>query len=101
MLTATASNAPLWYTTPEIVLGNLLLFTLFNITAPTANDGWKDCTAVSDDSVIYTLYDGKQNYVAKVNIASGAAELNVGNKNDKELVALMQSYVDAFMEQYK
>ena len=66
-----------------------------------ANEGWKDCTAVSDDSVIYTLYDGKQNYVAKVNVASGAAELNVGNKNDKELVALMQSYVDAFMEQYK
>ena len=40
-------------------------------------------------------------YVAKVNIASGMADLNVGNKNDKELVALMQSYVDAFMEQYK
>ena len=56
---------------------------------------------MSDDSVIYTLYDGKQNYVAKVNVASGAAELNVGNKNDKDLVALMQSYVDAFMEQYK
>ena len=51
--------------------------------------------------MIYTLYDGKQNYVAKVNVASGVAELNVGNKNDKELVALMQSYVDAFMEQYK
>ena len=66
-----------------------------------ANEGWKDCTAVSDDSVIYTLYDGKQNYVAKVNVASGAVELNVGNKNDKELVALMQSYADAFIEQYK
>ena len=67
----------------------------------TAFYGWKDCTAVSDDSVIYTLYDGKQNYVAKVNVASGAVDLNVGNKNDKDLVALMQSYVDAFMERYK
>ena len=66
-----------------------------------ADEGWKDCTAMSDDKVIYTLYDGKQNYVAKVNVASGTVELNVGNKNDKELVALMQSYVDAFMEQYK
>lgn len=66
-----------------------------------ADEGWKDCTAFSDDGVEFTLYDGKQNYVAKVNVASGAAELNVGNKNDKDLVALMQSYVDAFMEQYK
>lgn len=66
-----------------------------------ANEGWKDCTAVSDDSVIYTLYDGKQNYVAKVNVASGTVELNVGDKNDKELVALMQSYADAFLGQYK
>ena len=56
---------------------------------------------MSDDSVIYTLYDGKQNYVAKVNVASGAVDLNVGNKNDKDLVSLMQSYVDAFMERYK
>ena len=35
--------------------------------------------------------------VAKVNVASGMVDLNVGNKNDKELVVLMQSYVDAFM----
>lgn len=33
---ATAVNAPLSYITPAIVLGNLELFTLFNITAPTA-----------------------------------------------------------------
>lgn len=49
-----------------------------------------DCTVMNDDKVIYTLYDGKQNYVAKVNITSGTIELNVGNKNDKELVALMR-----------
>ena len=65
------------------------------------SDRIPDYTAINDDKVIYTLYDGKQNYVAKVNVASGAVELNVGNKNDKDLVALMQSYVDAFMEQYK
>ena len=62
-----------------------------------ANEGWKDCTAVSDDSVIYTLYDGKQNYVAKVNIVTGEQTLNAGDPNNKELVALMQSYVNAFL----
>lgn len=62
-----------------------------------ADEGWKDCTAHSDDGAEFTLYDGKQNYVAKVNIITGEQTLNVGNPNDKELVALMQSYVNAFL----
>ena len=62
-----------------------------------ANEGWKDCTASSDDGAEFTLYDGKQNYVAKVNIVTGEQTLNVGDSNDKELVALMQSYVNAFL----
>lgn len=55
------------------------------------------CTAVSEDFVNYTIYDGKQNYIAKVNIATGETELNVGNKEDSELTARAQSYVDAFL----
>ena len=60
-------------------------------------EGWKDCVASSDDGAEFTLYDGKQNYVAKVNIVTGEQTLNVGDSNDKELVALMQSYVNAFL----
>lgn len=66
-----------------------------------ADESHKNCTAMSDDGIIYTLYDGKQNFIAKANIASGTVELNAGNKNDKDLIALMQSYTDAFMKQYK
>ena len=62
-----------------------------------ADEGWKDCTASSDDGVEFTLYDGKQNYVAKVNIVTGEQTLNAGDPNNKELVALMQSYVNAFL----
>ena len=77
-----------------------------NVKAPARNlafcneavkEGWKDCVASSDDGVEFTLYDGKQNYVAKVNIVTGEQTLNVGDSNDKELVALMQSYVNAFL----
>ena len=77
-----------------------------NVKAPARNlafrneavkEGWKDCVASSDDGAEFTLYDGKQNYVAKVNIVTGEQTLNVGNSNDKELVALMQSYVNAFL----
>ena len=62
-----------------------------------ADEGWKDCTASSDDGVEFSLYDGKQNYVAKVNIVTGEQTLNAGDPNNKELVALMQSYVNAFL----
>ena len=77
-----------------------------NVKAPARNlafrneavkEGWKDCVASSDDGAEFTLYDGKQNYVAKVNIVTGEQTLNVGDSNDKELVALMQSYVNAFL----
>ena len=77
-----------------------------NVKAPARNlafrneavkEGWKDCVASSDDGAEFTLYDGKQNYVAKVNIVTGEQALNVGDSNDKELVALMQSYVNAFL----
>lgn len=77
-----------------------------NVKAPARNlafrneavkEGWKDCVASSDDGAEFTLYDGKQNYVAKVNIVTGEQTLNVDDSNDKELVALMQSYVNAFL----
>ena len=77
-----------------------------NVKAPARNlafrneavkEGWKDCVASSDDGAEFTLYDGKQNYVAKVNIVTGEQTLNVGDSSDKELVALMQSYVNAFL----
>ena len=77
-----------------------------NVKAPARNlafrneavkEGWKDCVASSDDGAEFTLYDGKQNYVAKVNIVTGEQTLNVGDPNNKELVALMQSYVNAFL----
>lgn len=55
------------------------------------------CTAVSDDFVNYTIYDGKQNFIAKVNVATGETELNVGNKEDADLTARAQSYVEAFL----
>jgi len=35
--------------------------------------------------------------VAKVNIVTGEQTLNAGDPNNKELVALMQSYVNAFL----
>ena len=54
-------------------------------------------TRIASDGKPVTLTDT----TPLVRVASGTIELNVGNKNDKELVALMQSYVDAFMEQYK
>ena len=55
-------------------------------------------TRIASDGKPVTLTDTTPQLVR---VASGIIELNVGNKNDKELVALMQSYVDAFMEQYK
>ena len=54
-------------------------------------------TRIASDGKPVTLTDT----TPLVRVASGTIELNVGNKNDKDLVALMQSYVDAFMEQYK
>jgi len=77
-----------------------------NVPAPARNlafrnekaaEGWKDCNASSDDGAEFTLYDGKQNYVAKVNVVTGEQTLNVGDPSNKELVALMQSYVNAFL----
>lgn len=63
----------------------------------TVEPEYSACTAVSEDFVNYTIYDGKQNYIAKVNVATGETELNVGNKEDAELMARAQSYVDAFL----
>ena len=49
----------------------------------------------------YRRLDKQYLYFCKGEYLKGAVELNMDNKNDKDLIALMQFYVDAFMKQYK
>lgn len=61
---------------------------------------YKDCTASTDDGVIYAVYDGATNYVCNVNIVTKEIIPNVGNSNDKALVARMTSYGEAFLKAF-
>ena len=54
-----------------------------------------------NEKAIYKRFDKQYLYFCEGEYLKGAVELNMDNKNDKDLVVLMQSYVDAFMEQYK
>ena len=54
-----------------------------------------------NEKAAHRRLDKQYLYFCEVEYLKGAVELNMDNKNDKDLVALIQFYVDAFMEQYK
>lgn len=67
---------------------------------PAIGTYYKDATASSDDGVLFTVYDGATNFVCRVNAVTHEIIPNVGNPNDKELVARMTSYGEAFIKNF-
>ena len=61
---------------------------------------YKDCTASSDDGILFTVYDGATNFVCKVNVITKEIIPNVGDPTDKDHVAYMISYGEAFLKAY-
>lgn len=67
---------------------------------PVVGTYYKDATASSDDGILWTVYDGATNYVCRVNVVTKEIVPNVGNSNDKALVARMISYGEAFLKAF-
>ena len=61
---------------------------------------YKNATAHSDDAVLWTVYDGATNYVCLTNVVTKEIVPNAGNPNDKELIARLSSYGEAFLKAY-
>ena len=67
---------------------------------PAMGTFYKDCTASSDDGILFTVYDGATNFVCKVNVITKEIIPNVGDPTDKDHVAYMTSYGEAFLKAY-
>ena len=67
---------------------------------PAMGTFYKDCTASSDDGILFTVYDGATNFVCKVNVVTKEIIPNVGDLSDKCLVDRMTSYGEAFLKAY-
>lgn len=67
---------------------------------PAMGTFYKDCTASSDDGILFTVYDGATNFVCKVNVITNEIIPNVGDLSDKCLVDRMTSYGEAFLKAY-
>ena len=67
---------------------------------PAMGTFYKDCTASSDDGILFAIYDGATNFVCKVNVVTKEIIPNVGDPTNKDLVAYMTSYGDAFLKSY-
>ena len=67
---------------------------------PAMGTFYKDCTASSDDGILFTVYDGATNFVCKVNVITNEIIPNVGDLSDKDLVDRMTSYGEAFLKAY-
>ena len=67
---------------------------------PSMGTFYKDCTASSDDGILFTVYDGATNFVCKVNVITNEIIPNVGDLSDKCLVDRMTSYGEAFLKAY-
>lgn len=61
---------------------------------------YKNATASSDDGVVFTVYDGATNEVCIANTITKEVTPNIGDSNDKELAARMNSYGKAFLMAY-
>lgn len=67
---------------------------------PAMGTFYKDCTASSDDGILFTVYDGATNFVCKVNVITNEIIPNVGDLTDNVLVSYMTSYGEAFLKAY-
>ena len=67
---------------------------------PAMGTFYKNCTASSDDGILFTIYDGATNFVCKVNVITKEIIPNVGDLSDKCLVDRMTSYGEAFLKAY-
>ena len=61
---------------------------------------YKDCTASSDDGILFTIYDGATNFVCLANTVTKEVVPNVGDPTDKKHVEYMSSYGEAFLKAY-
>ena len=66
----------------------------------TSNIGtkYRDASAISNDGVNYTLYDGAGNSVAFINTKTGETKLNAGG--NAQVATMSQTFVDAFKSQF-
>lgn len=64
---------------------------------PVMGTYYKDCTASSDDGILFTIYDGATNFVCLANIVTKEVIPNVGDPSDKKHFAYMSSYGEAFL----
>ena len=71
-----------------------------DVKVPGMDIYYKDCTASSDDGILWTIYDGATNYVCLANIVTKEIIPNIGDSTDKNHIAYMTSYGEAFLKAY-
>ena len=71
-----------------------------DVKVPGVGTYYKDCTASSDDGILFTIYDGATNYVCLANTVTKEIIPNVGDPSDKKHVEYMCSYGEAFLKAY-
>ena len=64
---------------------------------PVMGTYYKNCTASSDDGILFAIYDGATNFVCLANVVTKEVIPNVGDPSDKKHVAYMSSYGEAFL----
>lgn len=71
-----------------------------DVKVPGVGTYYKDCTASSDDGILFTIYDGATNYACLANTVTKEIIPNVGDPSDKKHVEYMCSYGEAFLKAY-
>ena len=71
-----------------------------DVKVPGMDVYYKDCTASSDDGILFTIYDGATNFVCLANIVTEEVIPNAGDPTDKKHVEYMSSYGEAFLKAY-
>lgn len=71
-----------------------------DVKVPGMDIYYKDCTASSDDGILWTIYDGATNFVCLANTVTKEVIPNAGDPTDKKHVAYMSSYGEAFLKAY-
>lgn len=71
-----------------------------DVKVPGMDVYYKDCTASSDDDILFTIYDGATNFVCLANTVTKEVVPNVGDPTDKKHVEYMSSYGEAFLKAY-
>lgn len=71
-----------------------------DVKVPGVGTYYKDCTASSDDGILFTIYDGATNYVCLANTVTKEVIPNVGDPSDKKHVEYMCSCGEAFLKAY-